>query len=251
MRFKNRVAIVTASAGAGIGQATARALAREGACVAVADSHERRTMETAESMISEYGEAKIIGIKCDVSSAADVNTMVKKTLDKFGRIDILVNNAGRNILSNVESMTDEVWNAVINVNLKGAFLCAKAVVPSMIKQKYGRIISMSSVEGWTGSVFGETHYVATKAGIMGFTKSLARELGPKGITVNAIAPGVIPNPFLERIYGPLLEAVPSITPLGRGGKPEEIANAVVFLASDEASYVIGETFVVSGGLYMH
>jgi 3-oxoacyl-[acyl-carrier protein] reductase len=148
-------------------------------------------------------------------------------------------------------MTDEQWNLVIDVNLKGTFFCTKEVIPFMIKQKYGRIISISSIEGWGGSPMGETHYAATKAGIVGFTKALARELAPYNITVNAIAPGIIPNPFLKKIYGPMLEGVAKIVPLGRGGKPEEVANAVSFLASEEASYITGETLVVSGGLYMH
>jgi NAD(P)-dependent dehydrogenase (short-subunit alcohol dehydrogenase family) len=251
MKLKDKVGIVTASAGAGIGQATARKFAKEGALVVVTDHHERRTSEVAESMKAEYGKDRILGIRCDVSSLADVREMVKKTVDTFGRIDILVNNAGRNVLAPVHKMTDEQWNLVIDVNLKGTFFCTKEVVPFMIKQKYGRIISISSIEGWGGSPMGETHYAATKAGIVGFTKALARELAPHNITVNAIAPGIIPNPFLKKIYGPMLEGVAKIVPLGRGGKPEEVANAVSFLASEEASYITGETLVVSGGLYMH
>lgn len=251
MRLKDRVAIVTAAAGAGIGQATARKLAKEGAKVVVSDHHEKRTEELANAMKSEYGADKILGVRCDVSNSSDVGNMVKQTLDKFGRVDILVNNAGRNLLSTVDRMTDETWDAVISVNLKGTFMCSKAVAPAMIKQKYGRIISVASIEGWAGSPLGESHYAATKSGVMGFSKALARELAPHGITVNAVAPGVVPNPFLQKIYGAALEAVPKMVPLGRGGKPEDIANAISFLASDEASYITGETLVVSGGLYMH
>ena len=249
--LEKKIGIVTASAGAGIGQATVRAFLREGASVVVSDIHERRTNEVAESLIKEYGEDRVLGICCDVASSKDVKNMIDQTLKKFGKIDILVNNAGRNTLNPVEKLTDEEWDLVINVNLKGTFLCTKAVIPTMIEQKSGSIINISSFEGWSGSPMGESHYAATKSGIMGFTKALAREMAQYGIRVNAIAPGLTPNPFLKKIYGSLLDEIPKMVPLGRGGKPEEIANACVFLASDLSSYITGETLVVSGGLYMH
>ncbi len=247
----NKVAIITASAGAGIGQATVRLMAKEGANVVVTDFHERRTNEVAEGLIKEYGKNRVLGVPCDVTNSKNVNDMVMQALDKFGRIDILVNNAGRNVLAKIEEVTDEQWDLVMDVNLKGTFLCTKAVVPIMIKQKFGRIISIASYEGFTGTELGEGPYVASKSGIMGFTKALARELAPHGINVNAIAPGIIPNPFLKKVYGSLLDDLPERVPMGRGGKPEEIAGACVFLASDLGNYVQGETLVVSGGLYIH
>ena len=246
-----KVAIVTASAGAGIGQATIRLMLDEGASVVVSDAHARRVGELVDALAKEYGEDRVIGAACDVTDEKAVNDMVEKTLEKFGRIDILVNNAGRNKLAMVQKMTDELWDLVIDVNLKGTFLCTKAVVPTMIKQGSGRIISIASVEGWIGSPMGEAQYGATKAGIMGFTKSLSKELAEHGILVNAIAPGVIPNPFLRKIYGPMLDTVPKLTPIGRGGEPKEIAGAAVFLASELSNYVLGETLVVCGGLYFH
>lgn len=251
MKLKDKVGIVTAAAGAGIGQATAKKLAQEGAYVVVTDYHERRTKETADAMKSEYGEDRIIGIKCNVAKRDEVENMAKQTLDKFGRIDILVNNAGREILGLVEKVTDEEWNIVVDVNLKGMFYCAKAVIPSMIKQKYGRIINISSIAAWVGSPMGECSYAAAKAGMIGFAKSLAREMGSYNITINSITPGIIPNPFLKKIYPPgALESKAKEAAVGRGGKPEEVANVVAFLASEEASYVTGETIIVSGGRYI-
>ncbi|MHA1301528.1 MAG: SDR family NAD(P)-dependent oxidoreductase, partial [Candidatus Helarchaeota archaeon] len=199
---------------------------------------------------SEFGKERILGIKCDVTSSDDIKKMANQTLNKFGRIDILVNNAGRNIVAPVDEMTDVQWDLVIKVNLTGTFLCSKAVVPTMIKQKWGRIISLASYVGFAGSAYGEAQYVATKAGIMGFTKALARELAPYNINVNAIAPGVIPNPFLIKVYGSQIDEMISDVPMRRGGKPEEIAGVAVFLASDLSSYVTGETILVTGGKYM-
>ncbi|NVM30094.1 MAG: SDR family oxidoreductase [Candidatus Helarchaeota archaeon] len=251
MKLKDKVGIVTAAAGAGIGQAIAKKFAQEGAYVVLTDYHEKRTMKIADAMKSEYGEDRIIGIKCDVSNRVEVENMAKQALDKFGRIDILVNNAGREILNPVEKVTDEEWNIVVGVNLKGMFYCAKAVIPSMIKQKYGRLINISSIAAWVGSPMGECSYAAAKAGMIGFAKSLAREMGPYNITVNSITPGVIPNPFLEKIYPPgALDKIAKRAALGRGGKPEEVANVAAFLASEEASYVTGETIIISGGRYV-
>lgn len=153
-KLDGRVAIVTAAAGAGIGQATARKLADEGAFVAVTDHHERRTMEVAEDMKRIYGPDRVIGVVCDVSNRAQVESMVNQVIQRWGRVDILVNNAGRNLLSPVEKMSDETWELVIGVNLRGTFYCTRAVVPYMIAQRYGRIISIASIEGWAGSTLG-------------------------------------------------------------------------------------------------
>ncbi|MHA1785299.1 MAG: SDR family NAD(P)-dependent oxidoreductase [Candidatus Helarchaeota archaeon] len=250
MRLKDRVAIITAAAGAGIGKATASKLAEEGAKVAITDINERRINETVDELKKKFRDDQIIGVLLDVTDSKSVNDGIRKVFDNWGRIDILVNNAGRNVLSKIEKMTDEQWDLVINVNLKGTFYCSRAVIPYMKEQKYGKIISISSAEGWIGSPMGEAQYAASKAGVMGFTRALARELAPD-INVNAIAPGIVPNPFLARIYGDMLNEIPKMVPMQRGAKPSEIADAVAFLASDEASYIIGVTLTVSGGMYMN
>ncbi|MHC1567940.1 MAG: SDR family NAD(P)-dependent oxidoreductase [Candidatus Syntropharchaeia archaeon] len=251
MKLENRVAIVTGAAGAGIGQAIARIFAEEGANVVVSDSHAKRAEKVAEEIKSSYGR-DILGIECNVANREHVERMVKETVDKWGRIDILVNNAGINKLSLVVDMDDETWDLVMDVNLKGTFYCSRAVLPYMINQKYGRIVNLSSIVGWLGSGDGEAHYCAAKAGIMAFTKSLAREVGKYNITVNAIAPGLIWNEFLARIYPKeALDKYVENAPLGRAGVPEDIAKAVLFLVSDENSYITGETLCVSGGAFMH
>lgn len=249
MILEGKVAIVTASAGAGIGQGVARRLADEGAMVVVSDSHPRRTKEVADNIIASGKKA--LGIPCDVTNREQVEALVKSTLDEFGQVDILVNNAGINKLSKVVDMPDDVWDLVMNVNLKGTFYCSRAVLPSMIKRKSGRIINISSYVGWTGSGEGQAPYCAAKAGIMAFTKSLAREVAEDQITVNAIAPGFVYNEFLSRIYSQeQLEEKKQAIPMGRAGKPSDIASAVLFLASDEASFVTGTILCVSGGMYM-
>ncbi len=246
MRLEGKVAIVTASAGAGIGQGTLQALAKEGASVVVTDTHERRTGEVAEALKSEGHKA--IGVVCDVTSREQVENMVKKALDEFGRIDILVNNAGTNRMNPIHEMSDEDWDLVIDTNLKGTFYCIRAVLPAMIEQNHGRIVNISSIAGWSGSNQGEAPYCAAKAGIMAFTRCVALETAKYDITVNAIAPGFVPNPFLLKIYPQeALEAIERMIPKGRGGTPQEIANAILFLVSEEGSYITGETIAVSGG----
>jgi len=247
MRLEGKVAIVTGAAGAGIGQGVSWALAREGANVVVSDAHPKRPFQIAEDIKSETGR-EAMGIVCDVTTREDITNMVKETLDKFGRIDILVNNAGGNKLQQVVDMDEEVWDFVINVNLKSTFLCCKAVLPSMIKQKYGRIVNLSSSIFLVGSKDGEAHYTAAKAGIVGFTRALCREVGEHNITVNAIAPGLIMNEFLLKIYPKeYFDDFEKNVPLGRSGKPSDIAGAVLFLVTDEGSYMTGQTLSVSGG----
>ena len=250
MRLKGKVAIVTASAGAGIGQAAVRALAAEGANVVVSDMHEGRTNGLASEIKSDTG-LETLGVVCDVSQQDQVANLIDKTLEKFGRIDILVNNAAREILAQVKDMTNEQWDTVMDVALKGTFQCCRAVLPTMIKQKSGSIINIASIAGWIASDHGESHYCAAKAGVMAFTRCLAQEVSKHGIKANSIAPGLIMNDFLKRIYPPEFfeEAIKKI-PVGRAGKPEDIANAIVFLASDESSYMIGESMSVCGGFYM-
>jgi len=249
MRLKDQVAIITGAAGAGIGQATARRFAQEGAYVVISDTHPRRTDEVAQAIASEYG-VKTLGVLCDVLFREQVEALVQRTVDTFGRVDILVNNAGRNILSSVAEMTDEQWDTVINVCLRGTFYCSRAVLKSMMAQKRGNIVSLSSVAGLRPSDK-QAHYSAAKAGILGFTRTLALEVAPYNIRVNAIAPGLIYNDFLRRIYpDSLFDNAAKQTPLGRMGQPSDIANAICYLVSDEASYVTGQTISINGGTLM-
>jgi 3-oxoacyl-[acyl-carrier protein] reductase len=249
MRLQNQVAIITGAAGAGIGQATARRFAQEGAHVVISDTHPRRTDEVSQAIAAEYG-VKTLGIVCDVLSREQVETMVQHTLDSFGRIDILVNNAGRNILSPVADMTDEQWDTVINVCLRGTFYCSRAVLKPMMEQKRGNIVSLSSVAGLRGSEK-QAHYCAAKAGIIGFTRTLALEVASYNIRVNAIAPGLIYNDFLRRIYpDEFFEKAAKNIPLGRMGQPIDIANAILYLVSEEGSYLTGQTLSVNGGTFM-
>ncbi len=242
-----KVAIVTAAAGAGIGQASARRFAQEGAQVVVSDAHTRRVQEVAESMSRDYGR-EVIGLAVDVRDVAQVRSMVDAALDKFGQIDVLMNNAGINKLSPVWEMDDETWRLVIDVNLTGTFNCIRAVLPHMIERKSGAIISMASVAGWIGSNDGEAHYCAAKAGVMALTRATAAEAGKHGIRANAIAPGLIYNEFLERIYPKeFFEAFTRRVPLGRVGEPSDVADLALFLASDMSRYITGEVVCISGG----
>lgn len=251
MRFAGKVAIVTAAAGAGIGQATARAFAAEGAAVVVADHHAGRTARAAEDITSSLG-AKALGIACDVTDRGQVERMVQQTLDELGRIDILVNNAGYDSFQPLLDMTDETWDQIMDVNVKGTFLCCQAALPAMMRQKWGRIINLSSVAGMMHTAPDSAAYSASKAAIMGLTRVLAREVGGHGITVNAVAPGFILNPYFERMTTPeLLEEYRQKMVVGRLGNPQDIANAILFLAAEEADYVTGSTLTVSGGWHMY
>lgn len=254
-RLEGRVAVVTASAGAGIGQAIARKFAAEGANVVVADAHRRedgtsRTAEVAADITKTTGR-KAIGVVCDVSDRSSVKGLAEAALREFGRVDILVNNAARNILAPIQKVTDDIWNTVLGVNLKGLYFCTREFLPGMVERGWGRVVNISSFGGWIGSPFGEVPYLSTKAGIMAFTRSLALEMAPRGVTVNAVAPGVTMNPFLARQYSKaMLEEMERLSPMGRTGKPEDIANTVAFLASDEAAYVTGEIWMVAGGQWI-
>ncbi len=245
-----RVAIVTAAAGAGIGQAAARRFAEEGSRLVVADAHAQRVQEVAAAMSRDYGR-EVLGLEVDVRNVDQVNAMVQATLDKFGQIDVLMNNAGINKLSPVWEMEDETWRLVIDVNLTGTFNCTRAVLPHMIERKSGAIISMSSSAGWIGSRDGESHYCAAKAGVMAFTRAVAAEVGKHGIRVNAIAPGLIYNEFLSRIYPPeFFERAKRGVPLGRVGEPPDVADLALFLACDMSRYITGEVICISGGAIM-
>jgi len=250
MRLEDKVALLTAAAGAGIGQATARAMAREGAAVVVTDIHGDRARTVAAEIAGEYG-TKTLGLTCDVTSASDVNRAVEATLGTFGRVDILFNNAGPNRPTRVVDITDEVWDLVLATTLTGTFYCCRAVVPAMMEQNFGRIISVTSVAGFRGLAGGHAHYAAAKAGVMAFTRCLAMEVAPHRITANTIAPSFIFNEFIPHIYPQdEIDRMFEEIPYPRKGTPEDVANAALFLASDEGEYMTGQTLCVTGGSWM-
>ena len=242
-KLQDKVAIVT-GASRGIGKATALALATEGAKVVV---NYARNSEAAETVVAEITQAggEAIAISADVSQAEAVEEMVKQTKAKFGRIDVLVNNAGITRDTLMLRMKLEDWQAVINLNLTGVFLCCKAVSKLMLKQRSGRIINISSVAGVMGNP-GQANYSAAKAGVIGLTKTLAKEFASRGVTVNAVAPGFIETDMTEGLQA---EDILKAIPLNRYGKPEEIADMIRFLAADTASnYITGQVFNVDGGM---
>ncbi len=251
MKLRDQVSIVTAAAGAGIGQAIVRRFAAEGAHVVISDAHAKRPLTLAEELSREHGR-EFLGLQVDATEQAQVERMVQMTVEKYGRVDILVNNAGINKLAPAWEMSAETWDFVIRTNLYSTFYCTRAVLPHMVQQRSGKIVSLASVAGWIGSNDGEAHYCAAKAAVMGYTRAVAAEVGKYGIRVNAIAPGLIYNEFLRRIYpDDMFKSVEKRTPLGRVGKPEDIANLALFLVSDESSFITGEVMCCSGGLYMH
>lgn len=250
MKLKGRVAIVTAAAGAGIGQAAARILAREGASVVVTDMHEERSFLTARKIRDEYG-TDTLGVRCDVRNPDDVKVVAGAAIKRFGRIDILINNAGTNRPSRIVDMSDEVWDLVISTSLRGTFYFTRAVLPAMMQRKHGRIINIASVAGFRGLDGGHSHYAAAKAGVMAFTRCLAMEAAPHCITANTIAPSFIFNEFIPNIYPQEeIERMYAEIPYPRKGTPEDIANTVLFLASDEGEYITGQTICVTGGSWM-
>lgn len=246
MRLKDKVSIIT-GAGRGIGQATALKFAREGARVVACDVSQAAVDETVNLVRQEGGEA--LGFIVDVTKRADIDAMVQATMDRFGRIDTLVNNAGIVMDAQLRKMSDAAFDRVIDVNLKGVYNCARAVVEIMVAQGSGVILNASSVVGLYGN-FGQTNYVASKAGVIGFVKTWARELGPKGIRAVAVCPGVIHTPILDTVPEKVLESMRQRIPMGRIGRPDDIANVYAFLASDEASYINGAVIEVTGGVIL-
>jgi 3-oxoacyl-[acyl-carrier protein] reductase len=244
MRLKNKVSIITGAA-QGIGLATALKFAQEGAIVIVCDM-KAAAVDAAVAQCREAG-AQAEGFAVNVTDRAAVDAMVAAVKAKFGRIDVLVNNAGITRDARLQKMTLEQFDAVIDVNLRAVFHCAQAVADTMVAQGSGSIINASSVVGIYGN-FGQTNYAATKFGVIGFTKTWSRELGPKGVRVNAIAPGFIDTPILASMPDKVIEHMRNDVPLRRLGKPEEIASVYAFLASDEASYINGTVIEVAGGL---
>lgn len=243
MRLENKVAIITGGAG-GIGFAAVKRFLEEGAKVAIVDYDKQQ----GEKIEAELGE-DVAFFAVDVSKLAEVQQMVEQVVAHFGKVDILVNNAGITRDATLVKMTEEDFEKVIQINLNGVYYCTQAVAPHMIAQGSGKIISTSSVSGVYGN-FGQTNYAATKAAIIGMTKTWAKELGRKGINVNAVAPGFTATPMVEKMPEKVLQQMEGITSLQRLGKPEDIANAYLFLASDESSYITGHVLQVDGGITM-
>jgi 3-oxoacyl-[acyl-carrier protein] reductase len=247
MNLIDKVSIVTGGA-QGLGRAIAIELARRGSYLVIGDVNFEAARKVAEE-IHALGK-RALALKVDVSKASDINDMVDHVHKEFGRIDILVNNAGICQVVTVEKMTEEDWDRVLAVNLKGVFLCSKAVMGIMKQQRSGRIVNMGSISGKVGGIATGANYSVSKAGVMCFTKALARELAPYGITVNAVAPGVIETDMTRGItQGDFTNYIKSI-PLGTIGTAQDVAYAIAFLVSDEARYITGEILDVNGGMLM-
>lgn len=248
--LQGKVALVT-GASSGIGRATAQALAANGARVAINFHRNEAGAEAARAEIVNGGGSGII-VQADVTQASEVQSLVDQTTAEFGPIDILVNNAGSLIERlKILELTEERWDEVIDLNLKSAFLCAKAVAASMMERKTGAIINVSSIAGRNGGALGSIHYSTAKGGVITFTKGLAKELAPFGVRVNAISPGVIDTPYHEQFSSAeMMKTYAGMIPLGRVGTPSEVAKVVCFLASDAASYLAGETIEINGGMFM-
>ncbi len=245
MRLKKKVAIITGAA-CGIGRTTALTFSREGAKVVAVDLQQEAGTRLVDEISKTGAESNFEQV--DVTDPGHVNTMIENTVKKYGKIDILVNNAGIVMDAQLLKMELQQWQRVIDVNLKGVFLCGQAAARVMAEQDTGGVIlNASSVVGLYGN-FGQSNYVATKAGVIGMTKTWARELGKKGIRVNAVAPGFIATDIIKAIPEKVLEIVKAKTPLGRMGRPQDIANAYLFLASEEAAFVTGTVLSVDGGL---
>ena len=243
-RLEQKISLITGAA-QGIGLATALKFAHEGATVIVCDV-KRKAVDEAVKECEALG-ATAVGFVMDVTQRDMVDAVVARVMEHFGRIDVLVNNAGITQDARLQKMTLEQFDRVIDVNLRGVFHCAQAVTETMVAQGSGVILNASSVVGIYGN-FGQTNYAASKFGVIGFTKTWSRELGPKGVRVNAVAPGFISTPILATIPEKVIQEMEQRVPLRRLGRPEEIANVYAFLASDEASYINGAVIEVSGGM---
>jgi len=240
----NRVAMITGG-GQGIGRAVALRFAGEGAKVVVIDIVAESARAVADEIKAAGGEA--MAVTCDVTRRDQIDALVGQVLDAYGQIDILCNNAGITRDARLVKMTEDEFDSVVDVNLKGVFNLTQAVAPHMIERGYGRVISASSIVGLYGN-FGQTNYVATKAGVIGMTRVWARELGPKGITANAIAPGFIATDMIKTVPQKVLDDFAGRTPVRRLGTPEDVANAYLFLASEESGFINGIVLSVDGGL---
>lgn len=243
---KDRVAVVT-GASRGIGRSIALALAAGGAKIVAADI----SLEGCEALVAELakGGAEGLAVQCNVAVTEDAERLVAAAAEKFGRVDILVNNAGITRDGLLMRMKDEEWDAVLNVNLKGAFVCTRAASKVMSKQRYGRIINIASIVGQMGNA-GQANYCASKAGLIGLTKSVARELARRNVTANAVAPGFIATDMTEALPEKARQELAAQIPMERLGSADDIANAVLFLASDNSAYITGQVLAVNGGMYM-
>ncbi|MDG5787430.1 3-oxoacyl-ACP reductase FabG [Evansella sp. AB-P1] len=248
LSLAGKVVLITGAAG-GIGAAAAHLFAKKGASVVVADFLEEQGQAVLNELASRRGEkgGKHSFFQVNVADSTSVQQMVRQVLEEYGKIDVLVNNAGITRDAMFRKMTEEAWHEVIDVNLNGVFYCAKAVIPKMIEQGNGVIINTSSIVGVHGNI-GQTNYAATKSAVIGMTKTWAKELGPKGIRVNAVAPGFIATNMVEKMPEKVIDQLKEKIPLRRLGLPEDIGRAYVFLASEEASYINGTTLEVNGGL---
>ena len=248
--FNDRVVIVTGSGSPkGIGRTIALTFAQQGAAVVVADMNFEGVKDTVNAITEAGGKA--LGVELNVTSKESIDAMVAKTLEAFGRIDVLVNNAGISQKVTVEDMTLEDITRVFSVNMFGLFLCTQAVVKVMKKQKYGRVVNLSSVSAKRGGgVFGGAHYSASKAAVLGFSKNLAREVALDGITVNCVAPGLVNTEIWKSLPEDAAKNVIAGIPMGRPGETKEVAATIAFLASEEASYITGEEIDINGGSHM-
>jgi 3-oxoacyl-[acyl-carrier protein] reductase len=243
----DKIAVVTGSS-RGIGSGIARALAAQGARVVI---NHRSSPDGAEAVAADIRAAggQALVVQADVSLSNEAQRLIKETIDTYGQIDILVNNAGTTRDKLIMQMKEEDWDVVLQTNLSSVFNCSKAVIRPMMKKRSGRIINVTSVVGLAGQA-GQTNYAASKAGIIGFTKSLAREVGSRNITVNAVAPGFIPTALTNVLPEEQTQSIVQNTPLGRMGTLEDVAAAVMFLVSDEASFITGQVLAIDGGLVM-
>jgi 3-oxoacyl-[acyl-carrier protein] reductase len=246
LELTGKVALVTGGA-QGIGRAVALLLGRNGADIVISDINLEKAEETANE-VQAIGR-KAMAMKVNVADLREVERMVEAIIEKFGKIDILINNAGIARDKLILRMTEEDWDAVLNVNLKGTFNCTKAVVRYMFKQKSGKIVNIASVTGEMGNA-GQANYAASKAGVIGLTKTIAREFAQRGINVNAIAPGYIQTPMTEGLPEKVKEELKRLIPMERLGQPEDVAQAVLFLVSEVSSYITGQVLNVNGGIYM-
>lgn len=244
--LEGKTVLVTAAAGTGIGFATARRCAEEGAFVVISDKHERRLAEAAEQLGETTRGGRPPAIPCDVTSEADVQRLFAAAIEAAGgRLDVVVNNAGLGGTATLVEMTDEQWHAVLDVTLNGTFRCTRAALRHMIPNRRGAIVNNASVLGWRAQV-GQAHYAAAKAGVMALTRCAALEAAPAGVRVNAVAPSLAMHPFLAKVTSEeLLEELIRREPFGRAAEPWEVANVIVFLASDYSSYMTGEVVSVS------